>query len=121
MGFIYVAITILFTVAGQVLVKWQMSQTSGLPAGLEKKLYFFAKLMLNPWIILVFVLAYLASLSWMAAMTKLPLSYAYPFTSIGVMLVFVIGVVFFKEAVHPVQLVGISLIILGLCCLGYMR
>jgi len=44
-------------------------------------------LLLNPWIISGLAAALLASVTWMAAMTRLPLSHAYPFTTLAFVLV----------------------------------
>jgi multidrug transporter EmrE-like cation transporter len=119
MGLLYVALTIICTVVGQLIIKFQMAHVGPMPEGLFSKIPFFFKLMGNIWILTSLFMGYLAALSWMAAMTKLPLSYAYPFTSISVLLVFLVGVFFFKEPIHITQLLGVALIIVGIGCLGF--
>ncbi|MDF2690484.1 MAG: rane protein [Gammaproteobacteria bacterium] len=121
MGLLYVAFTVLCTVIGQLIIKWQMSYIGALPIGISPKILVILKLMTNFWILGALFLAYLASLSWMIAMTKLPLSYAYPFTSLSILLVFIAGALFFKEPVQLLQIIGVSLIILGICFLGYSK
>jgi multidrug transporter EmrE-like cation transporter len=50
----------------------------------------------------------------MAAMTKFPLSYAYPFMSLAFVLVMFLSAVFFKEPVTIPKSIGLGLIILGI-------
>src|SRR4051794_3182252 len=69
--------TIILTVYGQLVVKWQVSQAGAFPPSLEGRLLFLARLLSNPWIISVLAAAALAALSWMAAMTRYELSVAY--------------------------------------------
>ena len=70
--------------------------------------------MLNPWILSGLAAALLASVTWMAAMTKLPLSHAYPFTTLAFVLVMVLSGVFFSEAITPLKIAGAALVVLGI-------
>jgi drug/metabolite transporter (DMT)-like permease len=69
---------------------------------------------LNPWIITGLLSAFLASLFWMAAMTKFPISYAYPFTSLAFVLVVFLGAVFFNEPITWPRVVGLATIVAGI-------
>jgi multidrug transporter EmrE-like cation transporter len=114
MSFIYVAITILLTVYGQIVVKWQAGKAGALPSGLGEKVIFLLRLaLLNPWMLSGLFAAFLASLAWMAAMTKLPLSLAYPFMSLSFVLVVVLGGMLFNEPITLLKLIGLGLIVSG--------
>ncbi len=113
-GHCYVFITLACTVYGQMVLKWQMSGVGSLPADPAAKVVFLLKMVLNPWILSGFIAAFLASLSWMAAMTHLQMSYAYPFMSLAFVLVMVFGAVFFGEAIGISKLVGTLLVMAGL-------
>ena len=54
--------------------------------------------MLNPWIISSMAAALLASFTWIAALTQLELSYAYPFMGLTFILVFVLSAMIFQES-----------------------
>jgi multidrug transporter EmrE-like cation transporter len=69
---------------------------------------------LNPWIISALLAAFLASVFWMAAMTKLQLSHAYPFMGLTFVIVLLASGFFFQEPVTPLKIAGVSLIFLGL-------
>ena len=71
-------------------------------------------MLLNPYIIISLVLTLLAGVTWMIAMTKFEISYAYPFTLLGLVLVTIFSVVFFSESVNTYKLSGIVLIMLGI-------
>lgn len=114
MALIYVFSTIVLTVYGQLIVKWRVARAGTLPADLAGKVWFMAGLLSDPWIISVLFAAFLAALSWMAAMSKLDLSYAYPFMSLAFVLVMVLSAVFFREAVTLPKVLGMVLVVAGI-------
>ena len=114
MGYIYIAGTIVFTVYGQMVLKWRISYYGALPEGLNDKVLFLFKLLFDPFIFSGFVAAFIASFFWMAAMTKFDVSYAYPFMSAAFVLVFLLSVVFFHEPITWQKTLGLLLIIAGI-------
>ena len=111
---LYILLTILFTVYGQIVIKWQVQLAGALPPDNIAKLQYIIKLLLNPWVISGFAGAFLAAISWMAAMTKFDLSYAYPFMSLAFVLVLFLSAIFFKEPVTIPKSLGLGFIILGI-------
>ena len=112
-GGVCVTLTILFTVYGQLVLKWQIGGKA-LPEGTSEKLSFLMGQFLNPWIVSGFVAAFVASLCWMAAMTKLPLSQAYPFMSLSFVLVTLLSSPLFGEPLTPSKVAGTFLLMVGL-------
>ena len=113
-GHIFIALTLFFTVYGQLVMKWQMSGAGPLPADAIAKMLFLLKQLLNPWIISGFFSAFLASLAWMAAMTRFDLSYSYPFMSLAFVIVMVIGATFLGESINLSKIIGTAMVIGGL-------
>ena len=113
-GYAYIALTIAFTVYGQLVLKWQVADAGALPADGSDKIVFLLKLLINPWIFSGFVAAFLASLAWMAAMTKFDISHAYPFMSLNFVLVILAGGLLFHEAITAYKLMGLGLIVAGI-------
>jgi multidrug transporter EmrE-like cation transporter len=111
--YLYIVGVILFTVYGQVVLKWQMNRVGPLPEGLAPKSAALVRLLLNPWVISCVLAGALAMLSWMAALTRFQLSYAYPFVSITFALMLVLSAALFGEAITPAKATGIALIMLG--------
>jgi multidrug transporter EmrE-like cation transporter len=113
-GFVYVLGTILFTVYGQLIVKWQVAKAGALPTAWLRKIPFMLDLILNPWIISAMAAGFGALLCWLAAMTKFDLSYAYPFMSLAFVLVLILSAVLFHEAVTAPKVLGVALIMAGI-------
>jgi multidrug transporter EmrE-like cation transporter len=114
MAWVYVAATIALTVYGQIVVKWRVSRRGHLPAGLHGKLTFFAHLIVDPWILSALLGAFVAALFWMAAISRLELSRAYPFVGLTFAIVLLLSAVFFGEALTTTKVVGVSLVIAGI-------
>ena len=112
--YFYIFGTLFFTVYGQIVLKWRLSQLAiVLPEGLLDKILYLLKLIFDPFVFSGFASAFIASLFWMAAMTKFEITQAYPFMSLAPALVFVIGVFFLGEAFTIGKVVGLLLIVLG--------
>jgi len=113
-GFVYIALTILFTVYGQLVIKWQVSGAGEFPPELGEKIVFILRLLLNPWVISSFAAAFIASLTWMAAMTQFELSFAYPFMSLAFVVVMILSIMFLGEQLTWTKIAGTLIIITGL-------
>ena len=114
MGYFYIAFTVLFTVYGQIVLKWQVGLAGPLPDASMEKVTFLLRLLLNPWVLSGFVAAFVASLAWMAAMTRFQLSYAYPFMSLNFVLVLGLSAWLFQEPISFAKVVGITLVVMGI-------
>lgn len=114
MGYLYIAGTILFTVYGQLILKWRIVKYGALPNGLSEKIVFLLKLLFDPFIFSGFAAAFIASFFWMAAMTKFEVSYAYPFMSGAFVLVFIFSAILFQEVVTWQKIIGLLLIVTGI-------
>jgi multidrug transporter EmrE-like cation transporter len=113
MGYIYIFLTIFFTVYGQLIIKWRMPMKGALPEGLLDKLWFILHAYTDLWIMSGFFSAFLASMAWSAAMTKFELSHAYPFMSLSFVLVFILSIFIFGEVFTWAKLLGLFFIVLG--------
>jgi drug/metabolite transporter (DMT)-like permease len=78
------------------------------------KVHYIVALLLNPWVISGIVATFLAGISWMLAMTKFEISYAYPFVSLNYLLVLAAGFLLFQESLSITKLAGSALVILGI-------
>ncbi|TMV50795.1 hypothetical protein FE783_08970 [Paenibacillus mesophilus] len=114
MGYLYIAGTILFTVYGQLILKWRVNKYGSLPIDLVDKITFLLKLLLDPFVLSGFIAAFVASIFWMAAMTKFDISFAYPFMSLSFVSVFVLSVLLFKEPVTLYKILGLGIIVVGI-------
>ena len=105
----------MFTLYGQLMLKWRITIYGSMPESLPLKAVFLAKLLLDPIIISCFLSAFIASLFWMAAMTKFEVSYAYPIINAGLLILTVIlSVILLKESITFPKILGVFLISAGL-------
>lgn len=114
MGYVYIALTILLSAYGQLVLKWRMKYIGDLPSAPLEKIIVLLKALFDPYIFSSFFSAFLASLTWMLALSKFELSYAYPFMSITFVVVTVLGYFFLQESLTSSQLVGLLFIIAGI-------
>lgn len=112
-NYFYIALTIFFTVYGQIALKMQVAQAGPLPEAGGDKLMFLVRLLLNPWVISAFAAAFMASVAWMGAMSKFQLSHAYPFMSLNFVIVLLLGAWLFNEPLSMTRIAGVALICIG--------
>ena len=113
-GYVYIALTVLMTVYGQLIIKWRLAQAGSMPEGIADKIIYLLKAVIDPYIFSSFVAAFLASLAWMAAVTRFDISYAYPFMSLGFVLVLILSNLFFAEPITWQKSIGLAMIIAGI-------
>ncbi|WP_454649257.1 EamA family transporter [Thermomonas fusca] len=113
-----VASTILFTTYGQLILKWQVTTPAAAPFRFMESWPTLLLLLLRPWVISAFVAAFLASLCWMMAISRLPLSKAYPFMAINFLLVGLLAIPLFGEALTRPKIVGLVVVVVGLSILS---
>lgn len=113
-GYFYIFGTIFFTVYGQLILKWRITHYGQLPESINDKLYFVAKLALDPFLISGFASTIIAAIFWIAAMTKFDISYAYPFMSLAFVLVLILSVWLFKEPINLNKMIGMAFIVIGI-------
>ena len=107
--------TLLFTVYGQLILKWRLSNLKVvLPDDVMDKFFYLIRLVLDPFILSGFIAAFVASLFWMVAMTKFEITHAYPFMSLAPALVFLLGVFVLNETFTMGKVIGLIIIMLGI-------
>jgi len=111
----YIFLAIIFGVISQLIIKWKMNAYSiDNYETLYDKFIFAFSMLLNPYILISLVFTLLAGVTWMIAMTKFDISYAYPFTSLGFVLVFVFSIFLFHEPMNLYKITGVLFIIVGI-------
>lgn len=114
--YIYLAATIIFSVYSQLIIKWRMSTRFCdvyLPDGLWNKFVLLLTIIFDPGVFSGLVATFISGLFWMATMTKLEISFAYPFTSLGFVLVLLLSALIFNESINLYKIIGVIFIMLG--------
>jgi multidrug transporter EmrE-like cation transporter len=115
---LYIVGTIVFTVYSQLIMRWQVSLAGALPADLMGKMHFVAQLFLNPWVISGIFATLFAGISWMLAMSRFEISYAYPWISLNFLLMLLFGVLLFDESFSLAKLLGTFLVVAGIAVIA---
>lgn len=111
---LFILLTILFTVYSQFVMRWQVAAAGPLPADVPGKVSYLITLLMNPWVLSGVGATFFAGVSWMLAMTKFEVSYAYPFVSMTYIFVLAAGALLLHESMSPAKLLGSTLIVLGI-------
>ena len=114
MSYVYIAATVVFTVYGQLTLKWRVDRAEPLSPGAGSAVSHIGLLLRDPWVLSAFGSAGLAAATWMLAVSQLPISRAYPFMSAAFGLVLVGASVFFAEPLTPLKIAGVLLIAGGI-------
>ena len=110
----YIALTIIFTLYGELVVKWQVDLAGPTPDAFMGKLQYLGRMLMNPWIISVYASTFLAAMFWMLTLSKFDISYAYPYVSLTFPLILLAGVLVFSEPVSWHKVAGVTLIVAGI-------
>lgn len=119
--YIYLASTILLSVYSQIMIKWRISNhfpDLHLPEGIWNKIVLLLTIIFDPFIFSGLVATFASGLFWMATMTKLDISFAYPFTSLGFVLVLLFSWLLLEETMNGYKIVGVLFIMLGIAIAG---
>ncbi len=114
----YIVAMLCLGVYSQLIMRWQVSLAGPLPESIADKALFAIRILLTPWALSAVAATFLAGVSWMLAMTKFELSYAYPWTSLYFVFIPLAAALFFGESFTPAKGFGIALIIAGIVALA---
>ena len=113
-GYLYIALTLLFTVYGQLILKWRINYLGPFPETRKEQWIYLGKSLMDPYVLSSFAAAFIASLAWIAALTKFDLSFAYPFMSLSFAFVLIFSYFLFNEPITVNKIIGLVFIIVGL-------
>ena len=116
-SYFYLTLTILTSVYSQIVIKWRISNRFSdvrLPENLRVKILLLFTVVFDPFILSGLTATFISGLFWMATMTKLDISYAYPFTSLAFVLVLIFSYLLLGEPMSVQKVLGVFFIMLGI-------
>lgn len=113
-GYLYILVTITFTVMGQLLVKLGMSKIAESQDQFAKWSSVIIAGFLQPSVLAGLACAVLAAMAWFPALLRLPISVAYPFMALPIVLVLLLAPLCFGERVTLTQWLGVMVVSFGL-------
>lgn len=113
-AYIFIALTILFTVCGQLLVKSASAQFGHIPGKITEIIPYLIRAFTNLKLVAGLGCAVIASIMWMSALSLVDISFAYPFMGLAIVLVLALSPLIFKETVPWTRWLGVLVVCLGL-------
>ncbi|OIO87754.1 MAG: hypothetical protein COW32_03805 [Candidatus Aquicultor secundus] len=109
-----IVFSITLAIAGQLLLKSGMNQVGRIGTG--DLVYYkdmLIKTFLHPYVLFGLALYFLSSIVWLIVLSRVNLSFAYPFAGLGYVIVMIISWRFMNEPVSAIRFIGGALIGLG--------
>ena len=113
MVFVLLAIAIALSVTGELMLKLGMNRFGTLDLGVATLLPTLLRVFTQPLVFFGFVFVFGASIFWLAVISRVHLSYAYPMLASGYVITALASRFLFDEAISPTRWAGILIICLG--------
>lgn len=107
------ALTVLFNVLGQVFIKQGMTVAGTVEGEASAVVQTFLRGFTTPWIWAGLAAYGLGSLLWMAVLSRVDLSIAYPALSLGYILIVLVSWLALREPVSALRWLGVLVITVG--------
>lgn len=115
MSYVFLSLSIVSNVLGQLLMKYAADRINfDSSAGTV----LIKHMLSSPFVIIGAGFYFLGMVAWLITLSKLELSFAYPFMAISYILVTFASFVLFKEPITTMKIAGILLIFIGVVVLG---
>jgi multidrug transporter EmrE-like cation transporter len=118
--YLFLFAVLALTVYGQLLIKARALVHAGTATGGDKLAYLIS-MFTDIWVLIGLGAAVVAGACWMLAIERLDVGFAYPFMALSFVLVPLGSTFFFGEALPPIQLLGLALIIAGVSVSAFAR
>ncbi len=112
-AFILLLIAISMSTSGELLLKTGMNRVGVLHLSADRFVPTLIRAFTDPFVLAGFALIFGGSIFWLAVISRVELSWAYPMLSLGYILVVGLSWAFLSEAVTPLRLLGVGVIIAG--------
>jgi drug/metabolite transporter (DMT)-like permease len=109
----YIMISVLGGAVGQILLKKGMGGMGPLTLSLGKLGELLWRMGTNPYVIAGLAIYVTGTVFWLVALSRVDLSYAYPFASLSYVVMLIAAWLLFKEDLSLMRLAGTGVVILG--------
>jgi len=109
----YIMISVLGGAVGQILLKKGMGAMGPLTLSLGKLGDILWRMGTNPYVIAGLAIYVTGTLFWLVALSRVDLSYAYPFASLSYVVMLVAAWLLFKEDLSLLRLAGTAVVVFG--------
>ncbi len=110
---VYILISVLGGAVGQLLLKRGMNTMGPLTLSVSDIFTILLKMASNPFVIIGLMVYVASTVFWLTALSRVDLSYAYPFASLSYVIMLVASWQIFHENISPLRLLGTFVIAMG--------
>lgn len=103
----------LLGVAGQLILKYGMTQMGALQLDVAAVPAIMLKMISSPYVIGGLLVYGIGTFFWLIVLNRAPLSFSYPFISLGIVLGLLAAWGIFHESIPPVRWVGMMVVCVG--------
>ena len=111
--YVYIFIMIVSTTLSQLFLKLGISSMGEIPNNVKEGAFFLLKAFSTPLVLISVLLTIVSALSWLSALSKAELSFAYPFSIISYVLILLISSLILKEHIPLIRWIGVIIIGIG--------
>ncbi|MBC8249158.1 MAG: multidrug resistance protein [Anaerolineales bacterium] len=109
-----IGLSIAMNVLGQTAIKLGVNQPESEALTAADPISVVSLVVRSPMIMLGLLMHVVGALAWIVVLSRLDLSYAYPFVAVNFVLITVVSQVVFSETVPTLRWLGIALVCVGL-------
>lgn len=109
---LYVLVSVLLAVIAQLSFKRGVQHSAITEK--QKHLWSMTRLLFGRYVFFGFLMYAVSTIFWLIALSKLELSYAFPFISLALVLTSVFGALIFKEKLSFYRKLGIGIVCIGI-------
>ena len=110
---LYILISVALGAAGQILLKKGMNSVGPVTLTLERLPVTLWHIGTNPYVLVGLLVYVSGTVFWLAALSRVDLSYAYPFASLSYVVMLAAAWLLFSENITPIRLLGTLIVGLG--------
>jgi drug/metabolite transporter (DMT)-like permease len=110
---IYILISVVGGAVGQLLLKKGMTSLGPLTIRPQELFSLLWRIGTNPYVVTGLLIYVTGTLFWLVALSRVDLSYAYPFASLSYLLMLGVAWLVFKEDISLLRLIGTGVICAG--------
>jgi drug/metabolite transporter (DMT)-like permease len=113
LAIIYILISVLAGALGQILLKKGMGSMGPLTLSLDQVGGILWRIATNPYVVIGLMVYVFSTLFWLMALSRVDLSFAYPFASLSYVIMLAASWFLFHENITPMRLLGTGVICVG--------
>lgn len=105
--------SVFLSAIAQILIKKGMLQVGNINISVSNIINIIPNMIINIYLWIAVICYILSLLVWMIVLSKIDVSYAYPFSSIGYIITLIAGYIIFNENITLPRIIGVCIVIIG--------